>query len=108
MRLTVSGSEVLGVTFDLSDQGLQVLVPNALEIGTQVGIAIEAPDDPSTTLSTSGRVVHSSPNPADPGGLWRHRAGIALELPLGEFFSVVDRLAGRRVALPPSVPPSRR
>jgi hypothetical protein len=81
--------ESFGVTYDVSEKGLLVLAPGALDVGAKVTLTIEVPTEPSRTLVAAGHVVHAGPNEADPGGLWRYRVGIALDDLLGDLYTAI-------------------
>lgn len=103
---TDAGETAQGVTYDVSETGVLILVRAAIAVETRVTLSFEVPGEGSQPagqpLESKGHVVHAEPNAADPSGLWRHRAGIVLDEPMGEFRTVVERLMGAAVYPPAS------
>jgi hypothetical protein len=93
-RVYTNTAEVVGVSHDVSETGVHLLLAAHVASGTRVRLAFEVPGDSARTLEASGLVVHHAPNLVDPGGLWRHRAGVLLDEPMGEFRRLIEELAG--------------
>jgi PilZ domain len=92
IRITVGADEILGVTYDISEKGVLVLAPVEIPALTALSLSFDVPNEPGRSLSAGGKVVHSSPNTVDPGGLWRHRMGVELDEVHGEFRDVIETL----------------
>ncbi len=92
IRIRTAADEGLAVTYDLSEKGVLIFTTAALAVGTRVTLTFDVPGEDRTVVST-GAVVHTSPNDADPDGLWRHRVGIELDQVVGEFRALIERLA---------------
>ena len=93
-RVYADTGQVVGVSHDVSETGVLLLLSAPVSSGVQVRLAFEVPGDSARTLEASGRVVHYAPNLVDPGGLWRHRVGVLLDEPMGEFRRLIEELAG--------------
>ena len=74
------GKVTSGVTRDVSASGLRIRTRRQFTVGATVTIVVQS-DPNGQARMLPGTVVRTTPNAADPGGLWPYEVAVALDAP---------------------------
>jgi PilZ domain len=85
--------ETAAVTYDASENGVMMLAPVSIAVGTKVTVTFEVPGEAPKQRTGEGKVVRSGPNEDDPHGLWGHRLAVALDEAMDAFQKDLDEVA---------------
>lgn len=100
LQLNSEGDSIIGISRDISERGVAMVVAAAPTVGASVKVHLSLPGEEERVVQ--GKVLRVEENAADAEGLWRHRVAIEFDEPVEALAEALEEIA--RNSVPPPAP----
>ena len=80
----------LAIGHDMSQGGALLVTRSELEIGASITLEVQVPPGEGPVHRIEGKVLRSSPNEADPDGLWPFQIAVAFDQAMPELEEALE------------------
>ena len=98
MRMETHGDVILGISRDVSEGGVAMVVAAEPKDGASVKVTLKLPGDEERVVE--GTILRVSKNDADTEGLWRYKVAVAFDEPVPELAPLLVEIE-RTSQIPP-------